>query len=160
MKTLVVYYSRSGHTKKAAERLAAAVGADLEEIQDLDNHQGPLGFLKGGYQASTGKSAEIGKVKADLDAYDLVVVGTPVWAGKMSSPVRAFLTQYGSRIKRVAYLLTRADRRNEYLGICTEMDELIGKTHLAAKSLCSSRTFLEEVDAFAAGLGTGLPNSK
>lgn len=158
MKTLVVYYSRSGRTRRAAERLAAALGADREEIQDLENHQGLIGFFKAGHQGMSGKSAQIGPVKADVGAYDLVVVGTPVWAGRMSSPVRAFLTQYGSRIKHVAYLLTRADRRNEYLGICTEMDELIGKTHLAAKSLCSSsRTFLEEVDAFAAGLGPGSP---
>ncbi len=61
-----------------------------------------------------GKDAAIADMNIDFGAYDLVVVCTPVWAGKMSSPARSFLKKYGSSIRAVAYLITRGDRNKQY----------------------------------------------
>ena len=40
MKTLVIYYTREGNSKFAAEAIAAELGADIEEVIDLKNRQG------------------------------------------------------------------------------------------------------------------------
>lgn len=107
MKILVVYYSRTGITKKVAERIASALGADKEEIIDKSNRSGVMGYLRSGKEAVKKILADIEPVKIDPSAYDLVIIGTPVWAATMSSPVRSYLTTQKGKIPRVAFFATQ-----------------------------------------------------
>jgi len=59
LKTLVVYYSRTGNAKFMAETIAAELGSDLEEVIDLRNRQGKLAFLPAGRDAMRGRETEI-----------------------------------------------------------------------------------------------------
>ena len=92
MKTLVAYYSRSGNTRFVAQKIAEGLNADLCEIVDKKNRNGKWGFLTGGYSAFREKQTEI-EVKKSVDAYDLVIVGSPVWAGKITPAIRTFLVR-------------------------------------------------------------------
>ena len=60
MSILIVYYSRSGTTKKIANILAEELGADLEEISSKSKRKGILGYLKSGQEAAQKKLTEIG----------------------------------------------------------------------------------------------------
>lgn len=42
--------------------------------------------------------------------YDLVVLGTPVWAGSISSPLRTWLKRHRSELERVAVFVTQGGR--------------------------------------------------
>jgi flavodoxin len=106
MKALVVYYTRTGTTAKAAQMIAAALDADKEEIKEPGDRGGPLGWLRSGKEASQRKPAQVKPLQADPAAYDLVVVGTPVWAGTVSSPVRGFIEQYREKLPGVAFFCT------------------------------------------------------
>lgn len=44
MKTLVVYYSRSGNTRLVAQEISSAIDSDIEEIADTKNWSGTMGF--------------------------------------------------------------------------------------------------------------------
>jgi len=87
-RTLVVYYSRSGHTRGVARQVAAALEADLEEIAEPTGRDGVLGYVRSALEAIFGASAEIERPRSDPGDYDLVVVGTPVWDAAVSTPVR------------------------------------------------------------------------
>ena len=106
MKTLVVYYTRSGTTAKAAQMIAAALNADKEEIKESSGRGGPLGWLRSGMEANQRKPAEVKPLEADPTIYDLVVVGTPIWAGTVSSPVRGFIEKHRDQLPRVAFFCT------------------------------------------------------
>ena len=54
MKTLVVYYSRSGTTAKLAERIAEELSADKERINCTKSYDGFWGYLRGGTTAFAG----------------------------------------------------------------------------------------------------------
>jgi len=110
-KTLVVYYSRSGNARKEGQAIAAALGADSKEIVDATNRSGLLGFMRSGFEGMTKRMARIRQAQKDPAAHDLVVVGTPVWAGSLSSPVRAFPAQNGGRFRKVALFLTQGGER-------------------------------------------------
>jgi flavodoxin len=99
MKTLIIYYSRTGVTKKLAEKLADVFAADIEEIKDPTDRSGLKGYFNCGREAVLKKLALIDPIVHDLKKYDLVLVGTPVWAMTISSPVRAFLENYKSEFK-------------------------------------------------------------
>lgn len=131
MKTLIVYYSRSGQTRLVAESLAKLSGADLEEINDPTDRAGAKGYLKSGKEAFLKKLPPIEPIKKDLKDYDLVLVGTPVWAFTISSPVRAFLEKYKNDL-------------NSWALFCTQGGEGRQKTKEGAEKIISkpSRGFL------------------
>lgn len=107
MKTLVIYYSRTGTTKKLAEKLAEVLGADIEGIKDPANRSGLKGYMNSGREAVFKKLALIDPIAHNLRDYDLVLVGTPVWAMTISSPIRAFLENYKSEFKSWALFATQ-----------------------------------------------------
>lgn len=127
LKILVVYYSRTGTTRLVAESVVKAVGADLEEIVDTKNRAGLLGFILSGYQAIFNQLTKIRELKADLSAYDLVVVGSPVWAGKPSTPATSFLKKYQNSIRRLAVFLTHGDDQKSYDSTVKFMERAAGR---------------------------------
>jgi flavodoxin len=106
MKTLVVYYSRTGNTKMIAESISKALDSDIEEIIDTEKRSGIIGYIKSGYEASRGKLSEIQEPKYDLSQYDLLIIGTPIWASKMAVPVRAYLKNNMDKIPLLACFST------------------------------------------------------
>jgi flavodoxin len=103
---LVVFFSRSGTTREVALQLGARLDADLEEISDTTPRKGVLGFLRSGIEAQRRQLPPIGSSRRDPAAYDLVIIGTPVWASSVSSPVRAYLRRHRGVLKAVAFFCT------------------------------------------------------
>lgn len=103
MKTLVAYYSRSGNTEYVAKEIAKSVGAEIDRIVDNKDRSGIRGWLGGGKDAFFEKITTI-TIKKDPSDYDLVVVGTPVWAGRMVPAVRSYLSE--NKIKKTAFFCT------------------------------------------------------
>lgn len=106
MKCLVVYYTRTGKTRFVAETIAAELGADVEEIVDLKNRQGKLGWLSGGRDASRKSLTEIAPIKMAPADYDLIVIGTPIWAWSPTPAVRTYIKQNNLSGKKVALFYT------------------------------------------------------
>ena len=72
MKSIVLYYSYGGHTKKVAEKLARTQGADTEAIQTLKHHGKLYTYLVDCPRALRGQGTPL---------------AAPVWA---SNPAPAF----------------------------------------------------------------------
>ena len=104
MRKLVAYYSRTGNTKFVAEKIAEQLDADLCVV-DKKNRKGKLIFLTGGFVGMRKKLTEI-ELTNSVEDYDLVVVGSPVWAGKISPAIRTFLVTNDFSNKQVAYFVT------------------------------------------------------
>ena len=69
-----------------------------------------------------------------LGAYKLVIVGSPVWAGRCASPIRALLKRRGLEMENVAYVVTRSTtQRSEE--VYDQMDMYTGQAHRLAVSL-------------------------
>lgn len=103
---LVVYYSRGGTTRQVAEMVAAGLKCEIEGIQDVRSRKGLFGWLRSGREAMRHVLPEIRPTVKDPGQYDLVVLGTPVWASLMSSPLRTYITQNQGKFKRVAFFVT------------------------------------------------------
>jgi flavodoxin len=106
MKSLVVYYSRTGKTRWAAETIAATLCADLEEVVDLKKRGGPIGWIGGGKDATRKSLTEIAPAKRNPADYDLVVIGTPIWAWSPTPAIRTYLAQNDLAAKKVALFYT------------------------------------------------------
>ena len=106
MKILVVYYSRTGHTKQVADRIRQIFFFFIERIEDVESRKGPSKYIKSAFESVLGHDTEIKPNKIDPQGYDLVIVGTPVWAGTMSSPVFTYLKRNVLKFDEVAFFCT------------------------------------------------------
>ena len=106
MKALVVYFSRTGNARKTAESIVSRLKCDSEEIVLKVSRAGPIGFIICGMESARRKSAPIQPPKKDPSGYDIVIIGGPIWASNMSSPVRAYLSMQGKSIKEAAFFCT------------------------------------------------------
>lgn len=106
MKSLVTYYSRSNITKKLAEKIAGKTNSDIEEIISNVKYEGKIGYARAGKDAMTEKIIDIKSLKFDPAEYDMVYIGTPVWAGKAASPVITYLKMNEGKFINVKFFAT------------------------------------------------------
>ena len=106
MKTLVLYYSRSGNTRAIAEAVAAALQADLEELKGTGDYSGVLGFARAGRDVLAKRHGTLPPLQHKPAEYDLIVVGQPVWAARPVPAVSALLSTANLAGKKVALFVT------------------------------------------------------
>ena len=99
-KTLVAYFSASGVTEKKAKLLAEVTGGDLFEIEPTERYtEADLNWMdkksRSTLEMNDPKSRPaIAKKVADMDAYDTVYVGFPIWWYVEPSIINTFLESY------------------------------------------------------------------
>ena len=135
---LCIYYSRTGKTKAAMEEIAGALDAELVELRDGVERGGWKGWLRCGMDAMRRTTSPVRPFETSrpVKDYHLVIIGTPVWAGRCSSTVRDFLKRYGKTLQNAAYVVTRgSEDKNEE--VYEQMDLYAPCGHQAAVSLRS-----------------------
>ena len=109
MKTAVVYYSLTGNAEYAAGIAAKELDADLIKIAPKKEYpkKGLGKFFHGGKDASFGLKPELLPYDFNADAYDTVVLATPVWASNITPPMRTFITDNREKLsgKKLGLLL-------------------------------------------------------
>lgn len=106
MRCLVVYYSFEGATRWVAERIAEATGAELLALQPEREISKSGKFLWGGRQVVMGTRPPLLPFDHDPADYDLLFIGTPVWAFTFAPALRTFLQDQSLAGKRVALFCT------------------------------------------------------
>jgi flavodoxin len=113
MNTLILFYSRTGTTKILAGKIEAMLSVDIEEIIDKKNRSGAIGYIMGGRDALKKFLTKIEPLKKDLTAYDLIIIGTPVWAGTMVPAVRTVITEQKANLKKLAFFTTQGGAKEQ-----------------------------------------------
>ena len=98
-KVLVVYYSASGNTKKAAEYIAAATGGDMFELVPTEVYSSAdLNWSdKNSRVSKEHDDPDLRDVELEYntvgnwDSYDTVFIGYPIWWGIAAWPVNSFV---------------------------------------------------------------------
>lgn len=112
-KTLVAYYSMTGHTRRIANEVSDVTGAELEEIREPRPRHGFTGVVRALFDGVARRTPPILGAGHDPADYDLLVIGGPVWAGRMAAPVRTFAKRYGASAPHVAFFCTEGGRGAE-----------------------------------------------
>lgn len=113
MKVLIVYYSRTFVTKKFAEDIIRLTQWDAEELKDSKDRSGVSGYMVACKDAFLKKTTWLKPTKKDPKKYDLVLIGTPVWAFTMTPAVRTYIRMYRRDFNNVAFFCTMGGRGGE-----------------------------------------------
>ena len=161
-KVLVVYFSRSGATRKVAEVLHERLGGEMVEIHTRQYPKGIRGYLRAGLDSVIGRSIPIRFNPLNDSSYDLVVIGTPVWNASVSAPIRNFITHALPETQRVAFFLTQGGSGDKR--VFSQMEDLAGKHPLATLAIAESevrrRKFNAKLDEFLNSLRSSSERQK
>ena len=128
-KKLVAYFSASGVTAKLAKKLAEAIDADLFEIKPVEpyseadqNWKNPLARCN--KEKIGKKEVPVSGIVENMDEYDTVYLGFPIWYWAAPNVVNTFVKQYDFSHKKVVLFATSggsdmgktAEKLQPYLG--------------------------------------------
>ncbi len=111
-KTLVTFFSASGITKKAAEKLAAVTGSDLYEIKPAVPYtRADLNWQDKNSRSSVEMNdpaarPAIADQGADIAGYDRIFLGFPIWWYTAPRIIRTFLESYDFSGKTIILFAT------------------------------------------------------
>lgn len=108
MKSLIVYYSHSGTTRRLAELIARETGGDLLELVPETAYPQDYNTVvaQAKRELQSGHRPALKTALPDLSAYDMVFVGTPNWWSSPAPPVLTFLEQADAKGAMVAPFCT------------------------------------------------------
>jgi len=113
MTNLIIFYSRTGTTKKVAELISENLSSDIEEIFDDKKRSGSIGYMKAAKDAMRKKLTTLKKYDKDPSSYDLTLIGSPIWAWNMSTPIRTYISENKDKFKNVAFFCTEGSSGGE-----------------------------------------------
>jgi len=143
-KTLIVYYSRTGTTKKVAEAIQKQLRCDIEAITSFKKYEGIIGYILAAKEGSQKRASRINPTTKNPADYDLVIIGTPVWAWNITSPVRTYLAQNKNKFKQIAGFCTMGSDGD--FKSFAEMEKISGKKLVAKIGIFTKNALKENLD--------------
>jgi flavodoxin len=106
--------------------------------------------MRCGFEAKFKKLTVLEETKKDPTTYDLIIIGTPIWASTVSSPVRTYLVQHKDPFRRIAFFCTAGSGGNG--NAFAEMQSLSSKKPTGTLELgteqVSEGLYAKEVEEF------------
>lgn len=113
LKSIVLYYSRTGKTAIVAKAIANKISGDLVEIKDLKGRNGFIGYIKAALDARGMNTTPIEPDNTDTSNYDTICLGTPIWAGKPAPAINSVIKNFEIRGKDIILFVTLGGNRYE-----------------------------------------------
>lgn len=103
MKTLILYYSKSGHTRDLAAAIHKVIGGDMSELKSQRKYSSSYGMtiLQAGLDKFRGRIPETEPVSFNLNDYDVIFLGCPTWYFTMAPAMQQFLSHADLKGKHV-----------------------------------------------------------
>lgn len=153
MKRIVVYYSLSGNTQKAAEKLAELLGTDIVRLETARSmpKSYPLQIVVGGGQVMMGSKPKLKPLEKDLTEYDEIILGTPVWNSKAVPAVNTLLKdkKIAKKVTGVFTLSQGGDMKKCMVALSGKLPRLMYSASLLDQKMRGSKHNKEKLEQFA-----------
>jgi flavodoxin len=132
-KSLIVYYSRTGLSKRLAEALRAKLGCDIDNVRYAGRDK--VSFAAAGLEAVRKATSAFAGDAHDASKYDRIFFISPVWAGSLATPIRSYMAANKDKIKAYALLATCGGSGLE--GVKKDAQAATGKAATSAQQFLS-----------------------
>ena len=157
MNRLVVYYSLSGNTEEAAKRIAKAIGADLLKLETEKPMPKNMAaqMLVGGGQVAFNRIPKIKPLDKDINEYDEIILGSPIWNSKGVPAVNAFLQdkKAAEKVTSLFFLSAGGSTDKGLNAITKQLPNLKNNVSLLDKKNAGSRDNDAKIEEFVARIG-------
>lgn len=109
-KKLIIYFTYTNHTKMIADKIQQKLNCDIIEIKPVNQYSKDYQKVVDEEQnnSSSNKTPEIEKTNINLNEYDEIIIGTPVWWYTIAPVIRTFLTENDLSGKTIKPFATNA----------------------------------------------------
>lgn len=109
-KKLIIYFTYTNHTKMIADKIQQKLNCDIIEIKPVNKYSKDYQKVVDEEQnnSSSNKTPEIEKTNINLNKYDEIIIGTPVWWYTIAPVIRTFLTENDLSGKTIKPFATNA----------------------------------------------------
>jgi flavodoxin len=133
MPTCIIFHSYSGITRGIAEKIEESCGGRLIEVLPRKPYNKLTVYLAGGRRAMKGEMDPIDPERIDVSACNLLVIGTPVWAGNPTPVINAAVAGLGNcEVKKAVIFATCGVQAGKTLEVMTRALEAKGVAVTAA----------------------------
>ncbi|NMB78226.1 MAG: metalloregulator ArsR/SmtB family transcription factor [Methanomicrobiales archaeon] len=116
VRACVIYYSYSGITRRVAEAIRSASGCDLIEVRTKVPYSNFTAYTKGVLRSRKLAHDPIEPEMIDVSDYDLLIIGSPVWAWKPAPAINAAVAAlFGCEGKMAVIFSTCSNQPGEAL---------------------------------------------
>ena len=92
-KSLVLYYSQTGATRQVAEEIQKQLGADIDSIMPVESYGYDYDATIERWRKEKEDSVKVAikPLSRNINEYDTIFLGFPIWGGTYASPVATYL---------------------------------------------------------------------
>ena len=133
MKTAVVFYSLDGNCALVAQEIQTQLNADLIRLETKDEKKrsGLAKFFWGGSMVFTHKKPPLKPYTFDPSEYDLIIIGTPVWASTPAPPIQTFIAEAHITGKKIGLFVCHMGGKKDAL---VKFETLITDNEIVAET--------------------------
>lgn len=115
MKTAIIYYSLEGNMDFIAKKISNNNNVHLYRL--IPKKEYPKGnitkYIWGGKSATFGEKPKLINEQIEIDNYDTLIIGSPIWAGTFTPPLNTFFHDYHISGKNIILVTTNAGGNSE-----------------------------------------------
>lgn len=156
IKMLVVFYSQTGSTREVAESISKSFNCDIEEIKEKEHRKGIFKNIIEIKDAILGNEVDICDCERDPSEYDVVIIGTPVWASHITPAIRTYISKNKDKIKCTAFFNTHGTEKIKISKVFKDFDKIIVKKPKAlmgiSKAEIKNGDYEKKIEIFGADL--------
>jgi flavodoxin len=114
VKSAVIYYSLTGNTSLVAKMIAERIEADIIKLKPEKEipSTGAGKYFMGGKSVMLNEKPKLINEELNLENYDTLIIGTPIWAGSITPPINTFLSENVIKDKRIFLFATHSPGTN------------------------------------------------
>ena len=156
MKAIVIYYSMLGNTEYVANYISKKVNCDLLRIEPEKEYptKGIGKFFHAGRSSVMEELPKLKEYRVDLDKYDYIIFGSPVWASNFVPPLRTFIKENKDKLvnKKISVFFSfsggGADKAEEKLKDYLKINNFENRLVLINPKLKYKKENDERIDKF------------
>ena len=135
MKSIIIYFSRTGQTAQVARSWSHRIHASRLEVIPMAWRGTLKEVVHYMFATLTRRDMEIDLYKVDFEKYDRIVLMVPVICGMMSAPMRSFVRQEAGNLQNVEYVIIHKGFQSRQPGLVKWLDKTLGVRHVACSSI-------------------------
>jgi len=107
MKSLFIYFSLTGNCDLVADHLKKQ-GIEIRKVEMKKKLPKSFFFsvLTGGFLAGLGVKSKLNEYDRNIEGYDLIIIGGPIWNGRLSSPINRLIKDINLNNKKLKFIFT------------------------------------------------------